>query len=151
MSGRRWELQRWTFLFEEPFQETHLRPSDPPPSASAIGIHLSSHTLRAIHECTVNLEDCSLACKVVGSLCSARLLKDYFQASLLHVNFKIVNVSPLGRGFFRVQLESASQAMEVLAQRSVDFHFAIGFLAKWTQGMDLNGLEGGTAVTARFP
>ncbi|MCO5593164.1 hypothetical protein L7F22_047170 [Adiantum nelumboides] len=123
----------------------------PPPSASAIGIHLSSHTLCAIHEATVSLEACSLACKVVGSLCSARLLKDYFQASLLHVNFKIVNVSPLGRGFFKVQFESASQAMEVLAQGPVDFHFAIGFLAKWTQGMDLNGLEGGTAVTARFP
>ncbi|MCO5606705.1 hypothetical protein L7F22_060895 [Adiantum nelumboides] len=123
----------------------------PPPSASAIGIHLSSHTLRAIHESTMSLEACSLACRVVGSLCSARLLKDYFQASLLHVNFKIVNVSPLGRGFFRVQFESASQAMEVLAQGPVDFHFAIGFLAKWTQRMDLNGLEGGTAVTARFP
>ncbi|MCO5600464.1 hypothetical protein L7F22_054577 [Adiantum nelumboides] len=116
-------------------------PPPPPPSASAIGIHLSSHTLRAIHESTVSLEACSLACKVVGSLCSARLLKDYFQASLLHVNFKIVNVSPLGRGFFRVQFESARQAMEVLAQGPVDFHFAIGFLAKWTQGMDLNGLK----------
>ncbi|MCO5576573.1 hypothetical protein L7F22_030386 [Adiantum nelumboides] len=98
----------------------------------------------------MSLEACSLACKVVGSLCSARLLKDYFQASLLHVNFEIMNVSPLGRGFFRVQFESASQAMEVVAQGLVDFHFAIGFLARWTQGMDLNGLEGGTAVTARF-
>ncbi|MCO5592361.1 hypothetical protein L7F22_046363 [Adiantum nelumboides] len=116
-----------------------------------LGIHLSSHTLRAIHESTVSSEACSLACKMVGSLCSARLLKDYFQASLLHVNFKIVNVSFLGRGFFRVQFESASRAMEVLAQGPMDFHFAIGFLAKWTHGMDLNGLEGGTAVTARFP
>ncbi|MCO5606330.1 hypothetical protein L7F22_060517 [Adiantum nelumboides] len=123
----------------------------PTPSASAIGIHLFSHTLRAIHECAVSLEVCSLACKVVGSLCSARLLKDYFQASLLHVNFKIVNVSPLGRSFFRVQFESASQAMEVLAQGSVDFHFAIGFLARWTQGTHLNGLKGGSTVTARFP
>ncbi|MCO5559433.1 hypothetical protein L7F22_013033 [Adiantum nelumboides] len=118
----RWMVQRWTFLFKEPFWETHLRPSDPP-STSEIGIHLSSHTLRTIHESTVSLEACSLACKVVGSLCSARLLKDYFQVSLLHVNFKIVNVSPLGRGF----------------------------LAKWTHGMDLNGLEGGTTVTTRFP
>ncbi|MCO5581293.1 hypothetical protein L7F22_035172 [Adiantum nelumboides] len=41
--------------------------------------------------------------------------------------------------------------MEVLAQGSVDFHFAIGFLVRWTQGMDLNGLEGETTVTARFP
>ncbi|KAI5075236.1 hypothetical protein GOP47_0009312 [Adiantum capillus-veneris] len=108
-------LQGRTFLFEEPFQETLMRPSDPTPFR----------------------------------FCN-RPLKDYFQASLLHVNFKIVNVSPLGRGFFRVQFESESQAMEVLAQGLVDFHFAIGFLARWTQGMDLNGFVGGTAVTARF-
>ncbi|MCO5612096.1 hypothetical protein L7F22_066358 [Adiantum nelumboides] len=88
---------------------------------------------------------------VRGVAGEARLLKDYFQASLLHVNFKIVNVSPLERGFFRLQFEFASQAMEVLAQGSVDFYFAIGFLARWTQGMDLNVLDGGTAVTVRFP
>ncbi|MCO5604812.1 hypothetical protein L7F22_058984 [Adiantum nelumboides] len=41
--------------------------------------------------------------------------------------------------------------MEVIALGPVDFHFAIGFLDRWTQGMDLNGFEGGTAVTTRFP
>lgn len=54
---------------------------------------------------------------------------------------------PLGRGCSSI----ADRANQVLAQSPVDFHFAIGFLARWTQGMDLSGLHGGLAVTTRFP
>lgn len=50
-----------------------------------------------------------------------------------------------------MQFESADQATEVLAQSPVDFHFAIGFFAKWSEGMDLSHLEGGLLVTVRFP
>lgn len=41
--------------------------------------------------------------------------------------------------------------VEILARSPLDFHFAIGFFAKWTQGMDFTSLGGGLMVTIRFP
>ena len=62
-----------------------------------------------------------------------------------------VNVSPLGKGCFRIRFKSPTEANEVLARSPVNMFMGIGFFSRWTQGMDLSGLDGGLIVTARFP
>lgn len=122
----------------------------PPPAASTIGIRLPSDVIRAIHNSVCCIESCSLVCKVVGSVFSSRLVKDYIQGALLS-SVEVVNVSPLGRGCFRVQFKSQLEATEVLALSPVRLNSALGFFVKWTHGMDLSSLDSGLTVTARFP
>ncbi|MCO5571317.1 hypothetical protein L7F22_025055 [Adiantum nelumboides] len=89
-----------------------------------------------------NAAEPELAAEAV-SLCGAPLRVCHAEGAAFCA---IVNVSPLGERLLQGAIRVCKSS-----QDPVDFHFAIGFLTKWTQGMDLNGLEGGTAVTARFP
>lgn len=50
-----------------------------------------------------------------------------------------------------VQFDSTEQTSEVIARSPVDFDTAIGFLDKWTQGMDLASMDAGLVVTTKFP
>ncbi|MCO5604391.1 hypothetical protein L7F22_058556 [Adiantum nelumboides] len=122
----------------------------PPLAASTLGIRLSLDSQRAIHDLVSCIEPCSLVCKVVGAIFSSRQVQDWIQGALLSL-VEIVNVSPLGRGYFRIQFKTPSQADEVLARSPVDLCMAIGFFSRWKQGMNLSSLDGGLIVTARFP
>ncbi|MCO5594795.1 hypothetical protein L7F22_048829 [Adiantum nelumboides] len=122
----------------------------PPLTASTLGIRLSLDSQRAIHDLVSCIEPCSLVCKVVGAIFSSRQVQDWIQGALLSL-VEIVNVSPLGRGYFRIQFKTPSQADEVLARSPVDLCMAIGFFSRWKQGMNLSSLDGGLIVTARFP
>ena len=61
-----------------------------------------------------------------------------------------MRVSQLGRGIFKGQFETTDQASAVLARSPVDFHMAMGFLDRWTQGMDFTCLDVGLLVISRF-
>ena len=77
-------------------------------------------------------------------------MQDAIQGALLSL-VEIVNVSPLGKGYFKIQFKSPTKTNEVLAQSPVNMFMGIGFFSRWTQGMDLSGLDGGLIVTSRFP
>lgn len=57
---------------------------------------------------------------------------------------------PMGRGCFRIQFETPGPTEEVLTWSLVDFFDALGFFARWTQGLDLSSLDVGFVVMARF-
>eukprot|EP00250_Pteridium_aquilinum_P023646 c27363_g1_i1 orf=103-414(+) len=98
---------------------------------SAIGMKLASKTLRNISQSTALILVELLVCKVVESMCSIRLVTDFIQASLPGLIFVIVNVSPLGRGYFKIQFETPNQATKVLVWNHVDFHVALEFITRW--------------------
>lgn len=64
---------------------------------------------------------------------------DCIQATLIGPSFKMVNVSPLGKGYFRIQFESADHANVVLAQ------------SLWTSILMWVSLPDRLVMTARFP
>ena len=70
---------------------------------ATLGIKLSLGTLRSVHYSVSSLEDCCVVCKVVDSKLSCESLQDYLKALLSgRFYFKVVNVSHLGKGSFRI-------------------------------------------------
>lgn len=69
-----------------------------------------------------------MVCKIVGSICSCRLVHNYIHTVILDITFMIVNVSPQGDGISG--FSSTNEVSELLARSPVDFIFAIGFFAK---------------------
>ena len=117
-------------------------------TVSTLGIRISPYSIRSMHNLVRHLESCSLVCKVVG----AYFLADWYkQAQLLDIMFRIVHVSHLERRFLRVQFESAEHATTILAKSPTDVHTTLGFFDRWTQGMDLAGMDIGLVVTSRYP
>ena len=75
------------------------------------------------------IEPCCLVCKVVGGIFLSRLVQDAIQGALLSL-VEIVNVSPLGKGYFRIQFKSPTEANEVLARSPVNMFMGIGFFSR---------------------
>ena len=88
---------------------------------------------------------------MVGEYFLSKLVHDYLQVRLLDILFRILHVSHMGRGYFSVQFESTDQANALLVRSTFDFHTAMGFLARWSQGKDLAGMEAKVVVIVKFP
>ena len=117
-----------------------------------MGIHLSLESRLSVHQSVLTLEACCLACKIIGSRLSCKQLQDRLQVFWAHrFIYRVMNISQLGKGSFRIQFESSEQAEQALAQGPLEFHSTFGIFERWRQGMDLSCLGGRLVVTVRFP